>query len=77
MSTTAAAETTTAATAAAALFLWTGFVHHKIAATKVLAVQGVDRSVGFFVIVDFDESETARLARKTVTDEVNCRRVDT
>jgi len=59
MSAAAAAEATTAApTAAAALLLRTSFVDHQIAPTEVLAVKGIDRAIGFFIVGNFDESET-------------------
>jgi len=59
MPATAAAETTAAATATATLLLRTSFIHHQITSTEILAVQRVDRAIGFFVVVDFDEGETA------------------
>jgi hypothetical protein len=63
MSTAASAVSTTAAAAAAtaattALFLWTGFINHQIAAPKILPVQGIHRAVRFFVIGNFHESKT-------------------
>ncbi len=54
-----AAKTAAAATTAAALLLRTSFIHYQIAAAEILPVQRVDRAIRFFVIVDFDESETA------------------
>jgi hypothetical protein len=71
-----AAETATAATAAA-LLLGTGFVHHEIAAAKILAVHGIDRAIRFFVIGNFDESETTRLAREAITNEIYSRGINT
>jgi hypothetical protein len=59
MPATATAETTTAATTAAALLLRTRFIHHQITATKILAVQRVDRAIRFFIVINFDESKTA------------------
>jgi hypothetical protein len=61
MSAAAAAEATTAAaaaTAAAALLLRTSLVDHEIASAKILAVKGIDRAIGFFIVGNFDESET-------------------
>jgi hypothetical protein len=59
MSAAAAAETTTAATTTtAALLLRTSFVDHQIASTEVLAVKGIDRAISFFIVGNFDESET-------------------
>jgi hypothetical protein len=58
MSAASAAEATTAAsTTAAALFLRTSLVDHQIASTEVLAVKGIDRAIGFFIVGNFDESE--------------------
>jgi hypothetical protein len=57
--TTTAVTTPTTATTAAALCLRPRFVHDEIAPSKILAVHGVDRAVGFFVISNFNEGETA------------------
>jgi hypothetical protein len=54
---TAEATTTTASTTAAALLLRTSLVDHQVASTKVLAVKGVDRAIGFFIVGNFDESK--------------------
>jgi hypothetical protein len=75
--TTAAAETASAATTAAALLLRASFVDDEIAPTKVLAVHGIDRAIRFFVVGNFDESETARLAREPITNQIDCRGIDT
>src|SRR6185369_1589029 len=80
MSTTAAATTATetaTTTTAAALLLGTSFVDDEIASAKVLAVHGIDRTVGFFVIGNFDESETTRVAREPITNEIDSRGVNT
>jgi len=60
MSAAAAPEATTAAStaAAAALLLRTSLVDHEIASAKVLAVKGIDRAISFFIVGNFDESET-------------------
>jgi hypothetical protein len=71
------AKTTPAAAPASALFLRTGFVDDEIAAAEVLAVHGIDGAISFFVIGDFDESETARLTGETITNEINSRGIDT
>jgi hypothetical protein len=71
-----AAETAPAATAAA-LFLGTSFVDDEIAAAKILAVHGIDRAIRFFVIGNFDESETTRLAREPITNEIDSRGINT
>jgi len=59
MAATATAVTATTATTTAALCLRPRFVHDEIASSKILAVHGVDRAVGFFVIGNFDECKTA------------------
>jgi hypothetical protein len=77
MSAATATETTATAATAAALLLRPCFIHDQITATEVLAVEGIHRAVCLFVIRNFDESKTARLACKAVANEVDCRRVDT
>jgi hypothetical protein len=80
MSTTASAATaaeTASATTTPALLLGTSFVDDEIAAAKVLAVHGIDRAIRFFVIGDFDERETTRLAREPITNEIDCRGINT
>jgi hypothetical protein len=46
-----------------------GFVDHNVAAHEVMAVQTLDGAIGFFIAVDFDKPETARLAGKTVAHQ--------
>jgi hypothetical protein len=61
MSAAAAAEATAAAAAsaaAAALLLRTSLIDNEIASAKVLAVKGIDRAIGFFIVGNFDESES-------------------
>jgi hypothetical protein len=48
---------------------WAGFVHHHGSAHQILAVAGVDGLLGHGVIVDFHESESARLACKTIAHD--------
>jgi hypothetical protein len=67
----------TAAATAAAFGLRPRFVDHEITSAEILAVHGIDGAIRFFVICDFNESETARLTRKTVTNEINSRGIDT
>jgi hypothetical protein len=71
--TTKAAATATTATR----LLRACFVDDQIAAAEVLPVHGVDRAIRFFVIGDFDESKTTRLAREAVTNQIHCGGVDT
>jgi len=61
------------ATTAAAFCLGTRFIHHEVSPAEVLPVQGINRAIRIFVSVDFDERETARLARETVADEIDAR----
>jgi hypothetical protein len=72
-----AAVTTTASTApaatAATLSLRPRLVYHQVPAAEILAVQGVDRAVGIFIALHFDEGKTARLSRKTVTNQIDAR----
>jgi len=77
MSTATTAEATAPATTAAALLLRTRFINHQIAATEVLTVQRIHRAVGFFIVGNFDESKTAGLSRETITNQIDCGRVDT
>jgi hypothetical protein len=67
----AAVASAPAATTAAALCLGTRFIHHEVSPAEILAVQGIDRAIRVFIAVHFDERETARLARKTVADEID------
>src|SRR5262245_28916219 len=75
-SASAATTETTAATAAARL-LRASFVDDEIPASEVLSVHGVDGAIRLFVIGDFDESKTTRLAREAVTNQIYCGGVDT
>jgi hypothetical protein len=65
------------ASAAPALFLRTSFVDHEVAATEILAVEGINRAIGFFIVGNFNERETTGLSRETITNEIYCGRVDT
>ena len=69
---TAPASITPAAPAATATFgLWPRFVHNEVPSAKVLAIQRIYRAVRIFVVRKLDESETPRLSRKTITDEID------
>jgi len=76
-SASAATTETTAATTAAARLLRASFVDDEIPASEVLSVHGVDGAIRLFVIADFDESKTTRLAREAVTNQIHCGGVDT
>jgi hypothetical protein len=68
----APAAKSTAPAAAAALCLGTCFVHHQVSPAKILSVQGIDRTFRILVCVYFHEGEAARLARETVTNQIDC-----
>jgi hypothetical protein len=74
-STTAAVATATttasAATAAGSFCLWPCFVHHEVASAKILTVERIHRAIRILVAIYFDERETARLPRKTITNEID------
>jgi hypothetical protein len=67
-----ASTTVTTPAAAAAFGLGTRFVHHKIAPSKILAVQGIDGAVCFFVIGNFNEGKAAGLSCETVANQIYC-----
>jgi hypothetical protein len=73
-STTAARSPTTPATAA--FTRGPSFVDDDIAAHEIVTVQTLDGALGFLVAVDFDESESSWLPRKTVAHQGNIRRSD-
>jgi hypothetical protein len=78
----AASTTTTAAvtspTAAPATFaLRTRFIHHQRAAHKILAVQCGNDFLRFRIVFNFSETESARLARKTVPQQAERIRLNT
>jgi hypothetical protein len=41
-----------------------------------MSIQALDGTLGFFVAVDFNKSESTRLPRKTVTHQRDIRRGD-
>jgi hypothetical protein len=61
------------AAAAAALGLRPSFVYDQVPSAKVLPVEGVDRAIRFFVVVNFNESEPARLPSKAIANQIHCR----
>jgi hypothetical protein len=69
-----AVSTSPATAAAAALRLGTCFIHHEVSPAKILPVQRIDGAVRVFVISDFHEGETARLARETIANQIDARR---
>jgi hypothetical protein len=52
------------------------FVDDNIAAHEIVAVQSLDGTFGFLVTIDFDESESSWLPRKTVAHQGDIRRSD-
>jgi hypothetical protein len=76
----AAAAVTAAATApatAAALGLRPRFVYDQVSAAEILTVQRIHGAIGFFVVVDFNKRESARLAGETIANQIYRRRTDT
>jgi len=78
---TASAATTAAITsaptaAARTLGLGTRFIDYQVPATEILTVEIGDRAICFFIIRDFDEGKTPRLAREPIPNQVDCGRVD-
>ena len=75
--TTAASRSaaTTAATStrptASAFAHRTGFIYHQRTAQKILAIAGLNGSLGFFVVAKLREPETTRLTGKLVADNLN------
>ena len=78
---TASATTTAAITSAPTattrpLGLRTRFVDYQVPATEILTVEIGDRAIRFFIIGNFDEGKTPRLAREPIPNQIDCGRVD-
>src|ERR1700730_7218448 len=80
--TAASAAATTSATIAAAppaaaraLGLRTRFIDYQVPATEILTVEIGDRAIRFFIIRNFDEGKTPRLAREPIPNQIDCGRV--
>src|SRR5258705_10373292 len=71
--TAAIASTPTAATRA--LGLRTRFIDYQVPATEILTVEIGDRAIRFFIIRNFDEGKTPRLAREPIPNQIDCGRV--
>jgi hypothetical protein len=71
---TTTAAVPAAAPAAGALGLRARFVHHEVSTAEILTVHGIDCAVCVFVVVDFDEGETAGLPSETIANEIDTRR---
>jgi hypothetical protein len=81
ISATASAATTSAiastpATATGALGLRTRFIDYQVPATEILTVEIGDRAIRLFIIRNFDEGKTPRLAREPIPNQIDCGRVD-
>jgi hypothetical protein len=63
----AAPATSTAAATTSSFCLRPCFVHHEVAPAEILTVQRIHRTIRILVAIHFDERETARLPRKTIT----------
>jgi hypothetical protein len=63
--------TTPPTTAASTLSLRPRLIDNQVPPAEILPVQRVDRAIGIFVALHFDEGEAARLARKTVTNQID------
>jgi len=71
--TTPAAAVATAPTTASRTFcLRAGFVDNEVAAAKILAVKTIDSAIGFFIVGNFDEGETAGLTREAIANQADC-----
>jgi hypothetical protein len=68
-----AATTTAASTGptASAFAHRTGFIYHQRTAQKILAIAGLNGSLGFFVVAKLREPETTRLAGELIADNLN------
>jgi len=67
----AAAATTTARPAAPAFPHRPRLIYHQRTAQKVLAIAGLNGSLGFLVVAKFREPETTRLPGKLIADDLN------
>ena len=54
----------------------TRFIDYQVPATEILAVEIGDRTIRFFIIRNFDEGKTPRLAREPIPNQIDCGRVD-
>src|SRR2546422_7850306 len=66
----AAGESAAASPASTAAFSGrSSLIHHEISTHEVMAVQGLDSALGFFVAMDFYEAKTTRLPREAVAHQ--------
>jgi hypothetical protein len=57
--------------AATALFARPGFIHVKLPAIELLAVQGSDRLIAFPIVRHLDEPKASRLPRVSIGDDAD------
>jgi hypothetical protein len=48
-----------------------GFIHHQRTTEKILAIAGLNGAIGFFVVTELREPESARLTGKLIADDLN------
>jgi hypothetical protein len=58
------------------LGLRTRFIDYQVPATEILTVEIGDRAIRLFIIRNFDEGKTPRLAREPIPNQIDCGRVD-
>lgn len=73
---TTAAITSAPTAATRPLGLRTRFIDYQVPATEILTVEIGDRAIRFFIIGNFDEGKTPRLAREPIPNQIDCGRVD-
>jgi hypothetical protein len=56
--------------------LWTRFIDYQVPATEILTVEIGDRAIRLFIIRNFNEGKTPRLAREPIPNQIDCGRVD-
>jgi hypothetical protein len=74
--TTPASRSAPATATAATFALRASLVHHDFAALEILAVQSSDSLFGFAVLIDFNESETSKLAGEAISNQRDSSRRD-
>src|SRR6185437_2549784 len=67
------AAATAPAAATATLGLRPSFIDYQVPAAEILSVEGIDGAIGVFVVLDFDEGETAGLSREPVPNKIDAR----
>ena len=67
----ATTATPTAGSSASAFAHRAGLIHYQRTAQKILAIAGLNGSLGFFIVAEFREPEAARLTGKLIADNLN------